>query len=114
LNLTKRLFLSHLAIVLALLALLLAARALAPTAGPELPSTAKDLPANLLSGTVTGLDPGDSIRLQLEQQAEGGVEGRGLLSAWPPAGEIREAADGQEALPLVDKRQPDVVPLARS
>lgn len=78
-NLTERLFLSFLAIVLVLIALLLAACALAPTAGPELPSTVEDLAANLLSGTVTGLDPGDNARLQLEQLAEGGVNGRGEI-----------------------------------
>jgi hypothetical protein len=78
-NLTKRLSLSFVAIVLASIALLLAARALVPTAGPELPSTVEDLAANLLSGTVTGLDPEDGVRLQLEHLAEGGVNGRGKI-----------------------------------
>jgi DNA-binding NarL/FixJ family response regulator len=34
---------------------------------------------------------------------------RALLSTWPPAGDVREAADGQEAVRLVAKRQPDVL-----
>lgn len=75
-NLTKRLYLLFLAIVVVLSALLLAARALAPKAGLELPSTVEDLSSNLLSGTVVGLDPRDSVRLRLEQLAEGGVNGR--------------------------------------
>jgi DNA-binding NarL/FixJ family response regulator len=32
-----------------------------------------------------------------------------LLSTWPSATEIREAADGREALRLVEERQPHVV-----
>ena len=75
-KLTKRLYLSFLVIVLVLIALLLAARALAPSAEPELPSTAEELSPNLLSGVVAGLDPGDRVRLQLEQVAEGGAAGR--------------------------------------
>ncbi len=75
-KLTKRLSLSFLAIVLVLIALLLAARALAPTARPELPSANDELSSNLLSGVVAGLDPGDRVRLQLEQVAEGGAVGR--------------------------------------
>jgi DNA-binding NarL/FixJ family response regulator len=34
---------------------------------------------------------------------------RALLSTWPNAGEVREAADGQEAVRLVEDQQPDVV-----
>ena len=34
---------------------------------------------------------------------------RALLSTWSPAGEVREAADGLEAVKLVEVRQPDVV-----
>jgi CheY-like chemotaxis protein len=34
---------------------------------------------------------------------------RALLSTWPPAAEIREAGDGQEAIQLVQERQPDIV-----
>jgi DNA-binding NarL/FixJ family response regulator len=34
---------------------------------------------------------------------------RALLSTWPPAGDVREAADGREALRLVSARPPDVV-----
>jgi DNA-binding NarL/FixJ family response regulator len=34
---------------------------------------------------------------------------RALLSTWSPAGEVREAADGKEAVQLVRVRQPDVV-----
>ncbi len=34
---------------------------------------------------------------------------RALLSTWPPAGEVREAVDGREAVQLVEKRQPDVI-----
>jgi DNA-binding NarL/FixJ family response regulator len=34
---------------------------------------------------------------------------RALLSTWPPAGEVREAVDGREAVQLVEERQPDVI-----
>jgi DNA-binding NarL/FixJ family response regulator len=34
---------------------------------------------------------------------------RALLSTWPAAAEIREAADGHEAVRLVRERQPDIV-----
>jgi DNA-binding NarL/FixJ family response regulator len=34
---------------------------------------------------------------------------RALLSTWSSAAEIREAVDGQEAVQLVEERQPDVV-----
>jgi DNA-binding NarL/FixJ family response regulator len=34
---------------------------------------------------------------------------RALLSTWPPVGEVREAADGHEAVQLLEERQPDVV-----
>ena len=34
---------------------------------------------------------------------------RALLSTWPPATEIREAADGHEAIQLVQEMQPDIV-----
>ncbi len=75
-NQAKWLSLSLVAVALALIASLVATRALAPTPRPDLPSTAETLSSNLLSGTVTGLDSGDSVRLHLEQLAEGGVEGR--------------------------------------
>ncbi len=78
-KLTKWLSLSLMAVALALIASLVATRALAPMPGPDLPPTAETLSSNLLSGTVTGLDSGDSVRLHLEQLAEGGVEGRGEI-----------------------------------
>jgi DNA-binding NarL/FixJ family response regulator len=34
---------------------------------------------------------------------------RALLSTWPPAAGIREAGDGNEAIQLVQERQPDIV-----
>ena len=34
---------------------------------------------------------------------------RALLSTWPAAAEIREAADGHEAVRLVREQQPDIV-----
>ena len=34
---------------------------------------------------------------------------RALLSTWPPAAEVREAADGREAVQRIQERQPDVV-----
>lgn len=34
---------------------------------------------------------------------------RALLSTWPPAADIREAADGREAVQRVAARQPDLV-----
>ena len=48
---------------------------MAPTTGPELPPTVEHLATNLLSGTVTGLDPGDSARLQLVQLPKGRSDG---------------------------------------
>ena len=78
-KLAKWLSLSLVAIALVLIASWVATRALAPMPGPDLPSTAENLSSNLLSGTVTGLDPGDSVRLYLEQVAEGQVEGRGEI-----------------------------------
>lgn len=76
-NLKKGLFLSFLAIALVLIALLMAARALAPKPGPELLSTTEGLSPNLLSGAVTGLDPGDRVQLHLKRLVEAGVDGPG-------------------------------------
>ena len=78
-DLRKRLSLSFIAILLILIALLVAVRAWAPTFRPEGPSTAGALAPNLLSGVVAGLDPGDGIRLHLEQLAGGEVDGRGEI-----------------------------------
>jgi len=78
-DLRKRLSLSFIAILLILIALLVAVRAWAPTFRPEGPSTAGALAPNLLSGVVTGLDPGDGVQLHLEQLVGGEVDGRGEI-----------------------------------
>ena len=78
-NPRRRLFLALSVIVLTLTALLLAARVLAPTARPQPAPAADGLTVNLLSGTITGLDPGDGVRLQLEQLVEAGVNGGGEI-----------------------------------
>ena len=51
----------------------------APLLVPADGSTADDLSSNLLSGTVTGLDPRDCVHLRLESVGKGGVEGRGQI-----------------------------------
>jgi hypothetical protein len=78
-HLTKRVSLSFAAITLALVTLFVAVRALAPTPGPGVSPTTETVSSNLLSGTVTGLDPGDGVRLHLEELTEGQVEGRGEI-----------------------------------
>jgi hypothetical protein len=78
-KLAKRLSLALLIVSLALVARLVATRALAPIPGPEIQSTQEYLSSNLLSGTVTGLDPGDRVRLRLELLGEAGVEDRGEI-----------------------------------
>lgn len=77
-SLTKRLALSAAVIILVVIAFLMVARALTPSPGPALPAT-EDRSPNLLSGAVTGLDPGDSVRLHLVQLAGGGLEGSGEM-----------------------------------
>ena len=67
------------AVALALLASLVATRALAPRPGPAPSPGTAPFSSNLLSGTVTGLDDGDSVRLLLEGLAEGQVEGTGEI-----------------------------------
>lgn len=78
-NLTKRLIASAMVTALVAVAFLMVARALAPPAGPELQSAADDLSPNLLSGTVTGLDPDDSVQLNLQQLAGGTLDGGGEI-----------------------------------
>jgi hypothetical protein len=77
-NLARRLSLSLLAIVLVLVALWMVAHALAPQADQELPETWARGP-NLLSGAVTGLDPGDRVRLHLEYLPEGETSSPGEI-----------------------------------
>jgi hypothetical protein len=75
----KWLLLALVAVAVALVATLVATGVLAPLPGPD-PSPAKEsLSPNLLSGTVTGLDPGDNVSLLLEQSAEGQAEGQGEI-----------------------------------
>ena len=63
-------------VALALVVTLVATRALAPSPEPATSSPAEPLSSNLLSGTVTGLDSGDLVRLHLEELAKGQGEGR--------------------------------------
>jgi serpin B len=92
-KLAKWLSVALAAVALALLASLVATRALAPRPGPAPSSGTETLPSNLLSGTVTGLDDGDSVRLLLEKLSEGQAEGPGEIvqrldvvnGRWQPA-----------------------------
>ena len=92
-QLTKRASIALAAIALALVALLVAVRALAPMRGPGVSPAKEIVSSNLLSGAVTGLDPGDGVRLQLERLALGQPEGRGEIvqrldvvnGRWQPA-----------------------------
>jgi hypothetical protein len=92
-KLAKWLTVALAAVALALLASLVATRALAPRPGPAPSSGAEPFSSNLLSGTVTGLDAGDSVRLLLEKLVEGQVEGPGAIvqrldvinGGWQPA-----------------------------
>jgi serpin B len=92
-KLAKWLSVALAAVALALLASLVATRALAPRPGPAPSSGTEPFSSNLLSGTVTGLDDGDSVRLLLEGLAEGQVEGPGEIvqrldvvnGRWQPA-----------------------------
>ena len=92
-HLTKRALIALAAIALALVALLVAVRARAPAARPGVSSAKEIVSSNLLSGTVTGLDPSDGVRLLLERLAEGQAEGRGEIvqrldvvnGRWQPA-----------------------------
>jgi hypothetical protein len=76
-----------------LVASLVVTRALAPRPRPAPTSGAEPFSPNLLSGTVTGLDDGDSVRLLLEELAEGQAEGPGEIvqhldvvnGRWQPA-----------------------------
>ena len=78
-NRMRRLFLSFLVIAVVLVALWVAAHALAPKPGPGLSAVPGTGGPNLLSGAVSGLDPGDRVRLHLEHLAEGGVDARGEI-----------------------------------
>lgn len=76
-KLAKWLSVALAAVALAVLASLAATRALAPKPGLARSSGTQPFSSNLLSGTVTGLDDGDGVRLLLEGLAEGVVEGPG-------------------------------------
>ena len=76
-KLAKWLSLGLVAVAVALVATLVATRALAPLPGPDPSSATALFLSNLLSGTVIGLDPGDSAHLLVEQLAEGQAEGHG-------------------------------------
>lgn len=79
-KLAKWLSLALVAVGVALVATLVATRALAPIPGPDPSSATEPFSLNLLSGTVIGLDPGDSTQLLLEQLAEGQAEGNGEIA----------------------------------
>jgi hypothetical protein len=78
-KLEKWLSLALVAVGVALVATLVTTRALAPIPGPDPSSATEPFSSNLLSGTVIGLDPGDSTHLLLERLAEGQAEGNGEI-----------------------------------
>jgi hypothetical protein len=78
-KLAKWLSLALVGVGVALVAALVVTRALAPLPGPDPSSTTEPFSSNLLSGTVIGLDPGDSAHLLVEQLAEGQAEGHGEI-----------------------------------
>jgi serpin B len=66
-------------VALGLLASFVLTRALAPAPELVISSTSETGVSNLLSGTVSGLDRGDSVRMHVEQLAAGQFEGRGEI-----------------------------------